>query len=200
MKSLVIGLGSGRTGSQSLSALMDAQPHCIGTHESFHMPWDVDLEQLDKAMDNLLSRDAPLIADIACYWLNYVPLIRLMHPNTKFICIYRDEEEILGSFMRKTWGRNHWTRQGSRHKVEKHDKRHYLWFPHYDLPKKDACRKYIRTYYSLAACMVGDDFKIFDISSLNTVEGIKSILTFAGVPEELQVIQVFHENIFPGDP
>jgi len=197
MKRLIIGLGSGRTASMSLAYLFNEQPYCVGTHESFHMPWDVDLEQLDRGMEFLDQQPAPLIVDVGCYWLNYVPLIKRRSPETKFICIYRDKEEIVASFLRKTWGYNTFSRQGSPHigqENERHNKRIYIWFPHYDAPKKEAVRKYVDTYYALADTMVDDSFRMFHIYDLNTIDGIKSILDFAGIPEEQQVIKVFHEN------
>jgi len=197
MKRLVIGLGSGRTGSMSLAYLFNEQPYCIGTHESHHMPWDVNLELLDRGIKFLFSREASLVADSASYWLNYVPLIKERHPETKFICLYRDKEEIVRSFLRKTWGYNAWTQRDSRHYVERYA-RTWLYFPHYDAPKQEALRKYIDTYYALADTMVDDNFRIFHIDNLNTIDGIKSILDFAGIPEEQQVVKVFHENKLPG--
>lgn len=193
MKRLVIGLGAGRTGSMSLARLFNEQPYCIGTHENFHMNWDVDMDQLDRAMKHLLSKKAPVIADAASYWLNYVPLIRRQYPGTKFICTYRDKEEIVGSFLRKTWGYNPWTQRDSKHYTKRYT-RTWLYFPHYDAPKKKALGKYVDTYYALADTMVDDSFRIFDIHDLNTIDGIKSILDFADIPEEQQVIKVFHEN------
>ena len=44
-----------------------------------------------------------------------------------------------------------------------------------------------------------DDFKMFDVHSLNTTDGIRSLLNFAEIPEELQVVQVFHENRVSGE-
>lgn len=181
----------------SLASLFNEQPYCIGTHESFHMPWDVDLDQLHRAMEFLDKREAPFIVDSASYWLNYVPLIKMYFPETKFICLYRDKEEITGSFLRKTWGYNAWTQRDSRHYVERYT-RTRLYFPHYDAPKKEALKRYIDTYYALADTMVDDSFRIFHIHNLNTIDGIKSILTFAGIPEEQQVVKVFHENKLPG--
>ncbi len=194
MKRLVIGLGSGRTGSMSLSYLFNDQPYCIGTHESFHMTWNVDMDLFGKAMGDLFSREAPLIVDSASYWLNYVPLIKRWYSDTKFICIRRSKEEVVGSFMRKTWGYNSFTKRDSRHLVEKYNKKTSPGFPQFDLPKKEAIGKYWEAYYALAGCYVDESFRMFDIYDLNTIDGIKSILDFAEVPEEQQVVKVFHEN------
>ena len=78
--------------------------------------------------------------------------------------------------------------------VERYNKKTSPWFPQYDLPKKEAIGKYWEAYYALAECYVDESFRMFDLYDLNTIDGIKSILDFAGVPEEQQVVKVFHEN------
>lgn len=197
MKRLVIGLGSGRSGTVSLSRLLDSQHGASVSHELRPLlPWSDRHSDLLKAkLRTLLERDEELVGDIAYYYLPYVERLSDMHPNVRFICLRRDYEQTVRSMMVKTEGRNHWVdHDGTEWKLDE------TWdatMPSYaPMPKEHAVRRYITEYYELAGHYEQADperFRVFDLDVLNDRKRARDLLAFAGV-EAPSVDQPIHEN------
>jgi hypothetical protein len=112
---LVIGLGSGRSGSTTLAARLDAIEGSCSTHENPPLVyWRPEPEQIAFHFQRfrLLTRDCPLVADSAHWWINLVDELALEFPNTKFVGLMRNKYDCAVSFARiKGFGRgsyNHW--------------------------------------------------------------------------------------------
>lgn len=189
---LIIGVGTGRCGTYSLSALLAAQPNIMAHHEFLRLLWKVSVPHFTVMMVKLFYDYVPRprrIADVGLYFIQYVDLIRMVCPKTKFICMQRDPEEVYNSFIVRDVDTSHWTHDSSEHWNPKW-KGNYVFrecYPHYDLSREDALRQYIRDYHERSQKLqekYPDDFRIFDIDDLNTEEGVISILDFAGVPRE----------------
>ncbi|MGH6875839.1 MAG: sulfotransferase [Rhizomicrobium sp.] len=130
---IIIGLGTGRSGTASLAKLLNAQrdahcfhemnPSCVrfsGTLrpilnaiDEFQSILDggdpsmitVDLSRAvaARAYDDLRGRSGlRLIGDIAFYYLSYVPAIAAYNPNVRFLCMRRDIDRTIQSWMDKT--------------------------------------------------------------------------------------------------
>ena len=118
--SFVLGIGTGRCGTTSLTRLLKAQPGVHATHEARPLlPWNPR-----KSKENVVDRvcrlvaaappRARIVADVALYYLPYVATILRHWPATRVICLRRDRAEVIESFARKVrehWGDtvNHWT-------------------------------------------------------------------------------------------
>jgi hypothetical protein len=241
---IVIGLGSGRTGTASLAKLLGAQPEAFCFHEmnpscvrysgtprpiintidEFQAIIDggdpaaltVDLSRkvAADAYDRLCRMPrVRLIGDIAYYYLNYVEAIAAHNANVRFICLKRDREETVDSWMRKTtisrWrskriadrlaamitrepyyeATNHWM---------EHDGTVWMPDPVWDkcfpkfaaAEKRDAIGQYWDYYYREAerlAGHLGGSFRIFETNQLNQPEGQKELLTYCGLDPENHV-------------
>ena len=100
MPKLIIGLGTGRCGTRSLAKLLDSHDEISAGHEQKYMLWDPDAKVADKFLRKLLNNGSKLSADVGFYWINYVDHISDNYPGTKFICLKREKEKVIESFMR----------------------------------------------------------------------------------------------------
>lgn len=92
---VVIGLGSGRCGTRSLSMFLEKHGIICG-HERYLLNLN---PQKEPRLRSILRR---LKHDVGYYWLNYVGMVLDSNPNTKFICFWREKERVIASFMRHT--------------------------------------------------------------------------------------------------
>lgn len=128
---IVIGLGTGRCGTKSLHALLNAQENSVCFHEANPacMSWqgaehvvlsmlrnfndtllgeerkvEVDLTSCDKKLviKRYLTLDkVEVVGDVASYYLPYVDMILERYNNVVFPCMVRDKKDVIKSFMRK---------------------------------------------------------------------------------------------------
>ncbi len=188
LREVVIGLGSGRCGTRSLAALLDSQNRAHVSHEILGP--SVAWEQGEATVWGML-RDLPrdsglrLVGDVASYYLPYVEHILSVYLSTRFVCLKRDREETIASFVKKTPRKNHWMA---------HDGswwRHSPWdqcFPKYHASsKEEAIGRYWDDYYRRAEELQSRypaSFRVFPIETLNTLDGQRRILDFLCVPDE----------------
>lgn len=184
---MVIGLGTGRCGSRSLAAWLNSQQGAHVSHEMLGpaVPWQDGDSAVWEAIRNFPIGDhLTLTGDVACYYLPYVERILSVHPLARFVCLKRDREETIASFIKKTPRKNHWVN---------HDGiqwRHSPWdhcFPKYlASSKEDAIGRYWDEYYGRAAELQSrfpSLFRIFPTESLNTEDGQCDVLDFLTVPQ-----------------
>lgn len=204
MKRLIIGLGSGRSGTTSLARFLDSQKDAYVVHESAYnlpltlkftsgkwLPWEFDEAKYQEWQEGLLTAagDAYFYGDVALSLLPYVPRIIKDYPEVKFICLKRPRGDVVTSYLVKTQGVNHWYLHDGKRWAKDH------WDPMYpklDEPnKKRAIKKYWDMYYETSAELekkYPNNFKVFFMKELNTREGRNRILAFAGIPEEERVL------------
>jgi len=239
---IIIGLGTGRCGTQTLARLLNMQKSALITHEKnpHTISWigsdDVILsniqefeqaiktgkpelsithfatnKNIQEKMDSIKS--VKLVGDVAFYYLPYVRLILKKNFNIQFICLQRDEEETVNSYIKKTRGkkrrgildklfpskeRNPWIHHNGR-KWSKDP----LWdkcYPKYDINnKKEAIRLYWQEYYQTASELqqeFPENFRIFPMESLNSIKGQKEILSFVRITENNMILNVgLKENV-----
>ncbi len=184
---LIIGLGTGRCGTMSLSYLLNQQPNVVATHEfPPHMPWDVDLELFDERMRQIQSRcdgDIDTAADVSLYYLPYVErIVETYGDRVRFIALKRDRSETVSSYSKKTAGMNHWVEHdGSRWALSGWDK----CYPKFDVTdRQDAIGLYWDLYYAECdrlALSLPEQFSIWNMEDLNDKAKVKEILSFADV-------------------
>lgn len=100
---LVIGLGTGRCGSTSLSAMLETVPNSCSTHETPpQIFWDPMPEQIDFHIKRFraLADHYALVCDVSHWWLNVIDQIFDHFPDAKVIGLFRDRDECAQSFMR----------------------------------------------------------------------------------------------------
>lgn len=202
---LLIGLGTGRCGTVSLSQLLDAQPDVSMLHEGMidgqhHLlRWHDDEARLDHWLGVLQQRAAgtEFFGDVGMYFLPYVGHLLARWPHARFIVLRRDREATVQSFLKKTEGRNHWMEHDGT--TWAHDSRWDASFPTFDAPDKaTALRQYWDTYYAeverLQQVHPGS-IATFEMGALNSEVGRAAILDHAGIPQDRRVLAgAFHQN------
>lgn len=193
----IIGCGSGRSGTGSLTELLSKQKNIWATHEGQFMPWKKDLIAFYQSLIKLEQESPkPIVANIGFYWKNYLSEIFRDLINPKVICLQREREGVIKSFSALYRGKNHW----SDPKGKNFDGRNpglqplTLMFPTYDLSKEEAIGKYWDEYYYDIDFWL-DKFpqnmmliKMQD--AFHTKKAQRKILDFIGIPRKEQVIDL----------
>ena len=195
---IVLGLGSGRSGSTSLVAILaTVEEHCC-THENPPLiSWIPEAEELQFHVRRfqLLSHYFPLIADVSHWWLNVLDEFFTHFPDAKAVGLFRDVESCAASFMKiKGFGRgsyNHWVPYGNG-----------IWaaaqwdptYPTYEIPenserepdrvKFDLIARYVHEYnerLKAFATSMPEKFMLVKTEDLNDEAVQKAIFDFAGI-------------------
>ena len=188
-RKLIIGLGTGRCGTKSLSVLLSLQPNTVVPHEYqvTPLPWVFSQEAIEKKIKSLDM----INGDVGFYYVNYIDFIAKLYPKAYFICLQRSRKEVIDSYMRKTQRRNHWIN---------HDGKTWQPDPKWDAayPKFNTCNKAlaIGMYYDLyyekifsLSLKYPKNLKVFNMDCLNNERGIRNILGFCGfLPGEMNII------------
>jgi hypothetical protein len=154
----VLGVGPGRCGSTSLTALLATVEDSCCTHENppliFWSPEDAQV-QFHLMRFRLLAEYFSLVADVSHWWLNALDSFLEHFPSSKIVGMLRDVDACTKSFMRiKGYGRqswNHWVPYGSGIWAS------HSWDPSYptysvtsnsspDLVKYELISRYVREY------------------------------------------------------
>jgi hypothetical protein len=209
-KKFVLGLGTGRSGTMSLAKLFSFQNKSYFVHEGAHnvpkwlqhttgkyLPWEVNDKAFETWFDSLLfkSKNAKYYGDVGASILPYVEKILLKEPSTRFICLKRDQSQVVASFLKITTGTNHWNNDHALRELNYFDS----MFPKLSATsKEEAIKKYWDMYYEQCehlAKKYPNSFFIFDISKLNSAQDRKQILDAAGFAAQDQLINVsVHAN------
>ena len=194
-KRLIFGLGTGRCGTASLAYLMSHQDSTHASHELFPiLPWEVNTSTLTHkwtTMDHQ-SHLFDAVFDSGSYFLPYVQVLInswKMHDYAKnryelrFICLKRDREETVKSYLKKFQNQNN-------NPLQNHGDSNLIkneWdscYPKYNnCTLEEALEKFHEEYYSFASLLEKQNpeiFKIFETNSLNEDSEVERILSFAG--------------------
>ncbi len=242
-KRIIIGLGSGRSGTASLAHLINRQPNAICFHElnpssvrfaGTLKPIVNTVEEFSAILNggdpSLLTVDmtrrpsvetyeelqkiksVKFIGDIGHYYLRYVENLMALQLPISFVCLKRDKEETVQSWMAKTrvvrWPSKiisdrlaslimRTPYQKSAHHWIEHDGTKWrhdpVWdkcFPNFPAEtKEDSIRLYWDYYYEEAerlATLFPDTFRIFETTSMNDESGRSDLLSFCHIPEQEQ--------------
>ena len=190
-KHLIIGLGTGRCGTVSLSKFLNEQPDAMILHEGALesrrelISWYDDDEHVTSWLAELesLSADSKFFGDTGYYFLPYVETIWKAYPNAHFVCFERERDGVVRSFLKKTSDNRHfwYDHQG------KGFRRDATWdktFPKFDeVDKAKAIGLYWDMYHEEAtrlASLRPDAFRIFPMTVLNSTSGRAELLDFVG--------------------
>ncbi len=195
---LILGLGTGRCGSTSLTKLLRAQKHGYFSHEHpTALPWGSVSAALRFHLQRftLLSRLYGFFGDVSHWWLPSISGMTSFFPNFRAVILRRDKQETIESFIKVKEGEgkgsvNHWVaHDGSFWKPVPWD-RCYPKYPVKTAREGIAC--YWDDYYQTAAKLVAaypDKIRIFEMEALKSAAGQEEILAFCG----------FDSPVLPGE-
>lgn len=189
---IIFGLGTGRSGSTSLSHILDASPdHNVSHEHPFLVRWHSQSPELEWHIDRLvwLSQYYSVVGDVAHWWLPHVDYILNKCPSAGFIALRRPKAETIKSFIsiKQPSGINHWTTNNSGAVA------YNLWdgcYPTFgvDLSLYNALERYWEAYYEDCERMAEehpDKFKILELSDLTNYDKFQSVLRSLGVEVDL---------------
>ncbi len=189
-KQLIIGFGTGRSGTTSLSAFLNAQERTSVLHEGRIEPnspanpfaWEGDEEKVIQWIDGLLENNSGCdwIGDVGMYYINYVDAILDRWPDARFICMQRAQQDVVQSYLKWTSNRNHWMiHDGSQWNLDSIWDKAYPKFCTTD--KKDALHQYWTLYtqmtHELEQRLPGF-IKVINLPEFNDRRCKESILDF----------------------
>lgn len=205
-KQLIISIGTGRSGSASLSSFLSAQKNMLVLHEGRLekenirklFKWENDDDELFKWLDYLLNYDDNIdyIGDTGMYFLPYIDSIIKKYNNVKIIGLERKKKEVVDSFLKKTQGRNHWySHTGEDWNL---DERWDPCFPKYQIKNKQkAIEKYYDDYIKTTNNLklkYPNNIKIWNLSNFNTSKTKNEILDFISFKNERIIEKDFVKN------
>jgi len=185
-KTVFIGCGTGRCGTTSLARLIGGCENAVCTHERRPLlPWTFNEELFQERVRWFSNSTASVIGDVAYYYLPYLERFIQEFPDVKIICLERDRQAVIDSYMWKTQWRNRWSNHNGTDWAK--DQVWDATYPKYDTTDKakaiglywDHYRKWIR----LLAKEFPANLRTFGMDVLNTKTGQQKILDFLGIPE-----------------
>jgi len=194
---LVLGIGTGRSGSTSLTELLAAQSHARVTHE---MPpilyWDqntsADAFHINR-FKHLLTQYS-IVGDVAHWWLPKIEYVIQSIPSVRIVALKREKQETVDSFLKIKGGNgkgaiNHWTPHNGDYWSKN------IWDPCY--PKyttttlEDALGLYWEHYYLEVEKLLNkypNNLQIYATDSLSKADSQREILSFIGLDRKEQVV------------
>ncbi len=199
---LILVVGTGRCGLLSLVQLLNRQPDTrLSYLEAPLLPWRRQPGRQPMAPRFRRMRqatDAPVIGDAAPFYLPYLEEAIAAEPEIRIIGLRRPCEEVIASFCR--WidevaplPINHWA-------IDPPPGWHHdpIWtpsFPQYDTQDRaQGLRRYWHEYDETLADLSRrhpTNVRVFEMEeALNSESGQRALLSFAGYPEDRQVLAV----------
>lgn len=209
---VLIGLGTGRSGSTSLSALLATIDGSCSTHENPPLIfWRPEPEQLEFHMRRfkLLVDYFALVTDVSHWWLPALNTFLKHFPNGRILGLHRDLRQCVRSFMvirGYGWGSwNHWVPYGNGIWIS------HLWDPTYptypapdyssknpDRAKNELITRYVTEYNDQLAYWADrlpDQVMLIKTEALNEPTTQRKIFNFAGNPGRLTELNLNLQSV-----
>ena len=186
---LLLGLGTGRSGSTTLVKLWKNQKACYASHEHPpRLPWAGGASRLEfhKRRLDLLLESFNFVADAAHWWLPHIDYIMDNYKDVRVIIMKRERKTTVSSFLKIKGGGykgsiNHWM---------KHDGTYWaknIWdecYPSYDARDMEkAIGMYWDNYYATVERIMQrfpSSVRIFETERLGEPGAQTEILSFCG--------------------
>jgi len=186
---LLLGLGTGRSGSTTLAKLWTEQEGCYCSHE--HPPrlsWKGSSSRLEfhRRRFDILRGHFKYVGDVSHWWLPYIDMLMDHYNDVRIVVLKRDRKATIDSFLKIKGGGgkgaiNHWV---------EHDGR--LWarnvwdecYPSYDTSDmKEAIEHYWEDYYATVDNMMQrfpSSIRVFPTEQLSDPNTQADLLSFCG--------------------
>jgi len=192
MNKLVIGVGTGRCGTVSLSQLLCHQHNCNVTHERYahNVRWgSPSYLWAYRLWCDTLGDDDKIVGDVAYYWLPHIEQIlswaKSLGREVRIVGLQRSKNDTVHSYMKWTENHNHWQRHnGKKYLYSKWDHT----FPAFPtgVSKRSALQLYWQYYYQRFNQIAEGDprVKLFPLNTLNERSDVEKLLDFVGIEED----------------
>jgi len=186
MNTLVIGVGTGRCGTKSLTRLLSVQKSTFSTHERFgpQVRWDCppNLWPYRLWLDTERN-ERDVVADIHFVWTSHIGTFLHWANNdnrkVRVVALKRDVDEVVDSYDKWKPNSDHWSFHGYRDtKPDQWDK----CYPTFDTEnKREGIRSFWHRVYNIIDQYRSDKrVSLFRTEDLNKEKGVRNILEFVG--------------------
>jgi len=150
---LIIGIGTGRCGSSSLSQLLKEQnANAFFSHEHpVRLAWGKSGQRLEWHLQRfkLLSKHFDFFGDVSHWWLPHCEQLLSLYPSCKIVALQREKTETIESFVNikktKHGTINHWSSSDANRIPNMWDE----CYPTYAIPHIEEClARYWEDYYT----------------------------------------------------
>jgi hypothetical protein len=188
MNRLIVGVGTGRCGTKSLTRLLSQQPGTGPTHERYgpEVRWDGPARLWPlRLWRDTAAQDAPVAAEVAFYWTPHVETLLQWADqdgrNVRVVGLKRDRQETIDSYLRWKQNGDHWRRRDLREEEPGEWDHCYPSFALED--KAEAIGAFWDEVYDRLADIEDERVQVFCTQSLNETDGVESILEHCGYDE-----------------
>lgn len=184
---LVLGVGTGRCGTKSLTKLLGIQKGTYATHERFgpRVRWNCPSNLWPKRIWKDSKRnDHNVVADIDFKWTahigTYLSWAEEEGREIRIVGLKRNVDDTVDSYDKWKPNSDHWSFHGYRETLPDE------WDKCYPCFETDSKREGIRKFWHLTYNIIedfeetSDMVRCFPMQYLNTEEGVRSILNFIG--------------------
>jgi len=204
MNKLVLGVGTGRCGTKSLTRLLEHQDDTYATHERYgsRVRWDCPPNLWPKRLwVDTMRNDHSIVASVDFKWTNHIEHFlewgEKLGREVRVVGLKRDRQEVIDSYDKWKPNSDHWSFHGYRE--TKPDE----WDHCYPCYNTDSKREGIGLFwdevYEKIEKFEKKDERVFcfETEDLNTITGVKAILNFVGYenPKIKKGIKVKSPNI-----
>jgi hypothetical protein len=198
MGTFILGVGTGRCGTSSLSNLLTQQPRSKVTHERYghRVRWNCppSLWPYRLFRDTIRSQEL-YFGDVAFYWTPHIETFIEFgdrhNVKVRVVGLVRPKDEVISSYVNWVRMKNHWIHhQGKDYNYSEWDHCYPAYNP--SLTRKEAIGEFWEH--------VNDDLKllankynqveIFETRELNNEVGVRAILNHVEIPKVDQYIEV----------
>ena len=200
----IIGFGTGRCGTKSLSTLLSLQPDTLVKHESrlmAHIWNDRGEASFERVWSALHAIPKKFYGDVSFVHLNYIEQYLKQSEDIKIIFLDREIQATIESFWRWTerpeWPVNHWLKHKNGQYIPTSFDELMPKFDRVTQNKKTAISLYVLHYHKIAKELINkypERIYVLKTIELNDVNKIHAMFDFIGMPKaERRIIKV-HEN------
>lgn len=197
-KRIILGCGSGRCGSVTLSRLLSKVTGVEITHEKEpRLPWVFDENRFVQHREHFSNYHKDTVGNIALDYLNYLERYFAIFSELKVIVLKRNKKDTVESFIRKSKNDNWWTKHnGTEWSLNEMND---IMFPKYDVAsKREAIGLYWEEYYNKIDKLMEEypeRFLLIRTEALSYENTQKAIFAFCGIAEQNWIFNKEHFNI-----
>jgi hypothetical protein len=188
-------MGTGRCGTKSYAYVLNEQKGVKAEHEIIKCNWNYHSNRIDKNIKHLSGilnyHDVYLAVAVALYFLPYAEYL-IESYNIKCICLKRNREDTINSYISKFKGRNYF----DMNYVNSYYKGWNKCYPKFgfNVSLEDGLEIFYDNYYSISEYLqrrYPDNFKIYNMPKVLTDSEYQlSSLEFIGVKDPVPVLDV----------
>ena len=133
-KRIILGCGTGRCGTFTLARILQRSgvkmTHEMNSKQKLRLEFNVVKEKFLKICEHFERLEGKDVGDSDLVYFRYLELFIEKYPDVKIVCLKRNKEDTIKSFVKKCNGKNWWSKHGYKKWIS--DVLNYIRFPKYE--------------------------------------------------------------------